>query len=771
MFGGAEWRTLEMVLVLQESIASGRHAKPSYQTPQQVYPSTPQSSTRTPGSSPRRLCPTSSGKPPKRSLSLNLFSIINKFEALDAVSLPYRYPGLQPAPLQVSRNTSRRRDGHGAGMDRLSTIFSPGGKGYEGYIPLGSEECLRPIPRRQEPSVSVEECTPTTGIKRWKGRPRKSMSPQKSNTSTTERGNRRSRSDSDLKDTSRLLSSAKTRLENGGSKRHRSIKEMIKFYDGGSETTSFPLTPRRKADELCPQQLQHDIIPKQKPRSQIRRFPKPQSHFSSHRWLQTTIETRPSEEEPSQSPALSMSHQPGPLIQPRVEDRATHSDSEQKSLFLLISQLPNGLLHGQDLPLEPDAKVHLETPLILVPKEVHSVVVLFRELWSSSSPLKLVPMDQQTRLPHDISETNLLGLQDLGLEVAKAKIGNKIEALYRAKSLERGKKESPEKPPKTPTSRNITKPSPWQSSARTVITHRGGPDISPSKVAEIKKLFEGQQRVEDSTPVSPRVNPKLTKLNKPAISQQESSHKSQKSSSPQLQLQPPPPMRDISNRQTPVLSSTTIPEKIPQSHSSQISALASPKSEKKPEPTSPQRPRNKTLVDRIKLFEDGIRPKETTGRLKKRSFSGKGANPIIASRKTFFELPSWKNVSKPKMHSKAELNATEIEAIVEEFHDGAAGGKLGKRKNIVGKWNAFSHDSNGTGHSKNNKENDETKALLTRTSEELERMVVKEAECGLKEPKPMRLVEMKRMMLLCREKAGFGGDREKLRVGGQFKRV
>lgn len=216
--------------------------KQSYQTPQrdlprQVHPSTPLASTRPPGSSPRRTCPTSSGRPPKRSTSLNLFSIINKFEALDAVSLPYRYPGLQPAPLQVSRNSSKRRDGYGGGMERLSTIFSPGSKGYEtyeGYIPLGSEENLRPTPRGYEPTISTEECTPNSGIKRWRGPPRKSMSPQKSKILTINRGDRRSRSDSDLKDTSRLLSSAKTRLENEGSKRHKSIKERIKFYDGGT---------------------------------------------------------------------------------------------------------------------------------------------------------------------------------------------------------------------------------------------------------------------------------------------------------------------------------------------------------------------------------------------------------------------------------------------------------------------------------------------------------------------------------------------------------
>lgn len=138
-------------------------------------------------------------------------------------------------------------------MERLSTIFSPGSKGYEryeGYIPLGSEENLKLTPRRHEPTVSAEECTSNSGIKRWRGRPQKSMSPQKSKIPTINRGDRRSRSDSDLKDTSHILSSAQSRLEKEGNKRHRSIKEMIKFYDGGMWIVPSGPTISGKTDEL-----------------------------------------------------------------------------------------------------------------------------------------------------------------------------------------------------------------------------------------------------------------------------------------------------------------------------------------------------------------------------------------------------------------------------------------------------------------------------------------------------------------------------------------
>jgi hypothetical protein len=52
------------------------------------------------------------------------------------------------------------------------------------------------------------------------------------------------------------------------------------------------------------------------------------------------------------------------------------------------------------------------------------------------------------------------------------------------------------------------------------------------------------------------------------------------------------------------------------------------------------------------------------------------------------------------------------------------------------------------------------------TGMEAERMmVIKEAECGLKQPKPLRVVEMKRMMALCRrDRVGGMMDKEKGRV-------
>ena len=53
-------------------------------------------------------------------------------------------------------------------------------------------------------------------------------------------------------------------------------------------------------------------------------------------------------------------------------------------------------------------------------------------------------------------------------------------------------------------------------------------------------------------------------------------------------------------------------------------------------------------------------------------------------------------------------------------------------------------------------------AMFPETSE-LE-MVIKEVECEMKQPKPLRLTEMKRMRLSCLGRAGSIADKEKKRL-------
>lgn len=69
-----------------------------------------------------------------RESSLNLFSLISKFETLDVLGLPVRIKTAQPAPLQTQQNSTKKRAGTGAThQKRLSTIFCPGNRSQENY--------------------------------------------------------------------------------------------------------------------------------------------------------------------------------------------------------------------------------------------------------------------------------------------------------------------------------------------------------------------------------------------------------------------------------------------------------------------------------------------------------------------------------------------------------------------------------------------------------------------------------------------------------------
>lgn len=77
-------------------------------------------------------------------VSFNLVSLVTKFEALDALSLPVTSPSLQPAPLHISRKSSRQKDGRGSRYRRrLSTIFSPKRGSTENHDPGHSEEDIQ----------------------------------------------------------------------------------------------------------------------------------------------------------------------------------------------------------------------------------------------------------------------------------------------------------------------------------------------------------------------------------------------------------------------------------------------------------------------------------------------------------------------------------------------------------------------------------------------------------------------------------------------------
>jgi hypothetical protein len=156
-----------------------------------------------------------------------------------------------------------------------------------------------------------------------------------------------------------------------------------------------------------------------------------------------------------------------------------------------------------------------------------------------------------------------------------------------------------------------------------------------------------------------------------------------------------------------------------------------------------------TIRDRIKLFESIQQSKKTDSEKNKSSY----ARRIRTSMKSLFES------RKSDEDGGRELSSQEMKEIMNDFHDTEALlPKTGKRGTLIGRW-TFSgipppDTTDGTRSEKGG----------SPCGEGVTVMIVKEVDCGLKQPKPVRVTEMKRMILLCRDRVGSIIEKEKSRV-------
>jgi hypothetical protein len=175
------------------------------------------------------------------------------------------------------------------------------------------------------------------------------------------------------------------------------------------------------------------------------------------------------------------------------------------------------------------------------------------------------------------------------------------------------------------------------------------------------------------------------------------------------------------------------------------------------------RAKSKAIEDRLKLF-DGCGPQKQGVKTEKkeRSFSGLVGSSITSMRRSFFERAAWRKPEVDIHEKKRALTGKEVQSIVDEFQDGAVDGKIGKSKTIVGRWNVVPQRLARSSVTRVTDENERRVSSFEGSESE---MVVKEARCGLKQPKPMRATEMKRMVMLCREKVGTTMGKEKGKTG------
>lgn len=173
--------------------------------------------------------------------------------------------------------------------------------------------------------------------------------------------------------------------------------------------------------------------------------------------------------------------------------------------------------------------------------------------------------------------------------------------------------------------------------------------------------------------------------------------------------------------------------------------------------TKDARLRSKTVVDRVKLFEGGQEmPQKLAQPSRRRAFTRK----LNKSLRGLFEGNSRKS---PEIDGSTNANADNGGSALPnqmgpDLNDPAA--KLGPRNSIVGRWNQIPQSpprpmsSGGDGASSD-------REYFPNVEEDVVRLVVKAVDCGLREPRPVRAIEMKRMVLLCRERVGEMMDKEK----------
>lgn len=154
------------------------------------------------------------------------------------------------------------------------------------------------------------------------------------------------------------------------------------------------------------------------------------------------------------------------------------------------------------------------------------------------------------------------------------------------------------------------------------------------------------------------------------------------------------------------------------------------------------------IHDKIKRWESKADTSDQLGQDQKEWYPFKNMKTPLTLRRSIFENP-WSEVVGKELVSRG-LNGDEIQAVVNEFQDI-------RRENgndpTKGKWKMVVAPRLGRGSfgAQSYGETDESGEMDMR-------IIVREAQCGLAEPKPLRLLEMKRMILLCRERVSVGGS-------------
>lgn len=349
----------------------------------------------------------------------------------------------------------------------------------------------------------------------------------------------------------------------------------------------------------------------------------------------------------------------------------------------------------------------------------------------------------------------------------KRNFSDKVDMLYRAKSLEKWQA-SVRNPNNTcqeatisgsSATIGITPSKNRISVANTMVVPAEVIETKRSIVADMRRLFDGRRSNKSSS---------ITKITRLPAGHKATPRKrlSPKIAAPSVRSSPPAIL--LHYDRSLVIPLKAVPKVIAIKSQNPSQWVAASTTSNLPSfvPKRSTLPKSKKISEKIKLFERTSRDENAAtlpsfGK-KRESITRK----INRSLKSFFEPPATRKSedvkeiegAKRKSLTRGTLINKQIQDIVDEIPDQESLSPVTNEAKLgIGPRKALAVGIDGT----RSTESENEKVLGRPNSEDTDEMIVKEAKCGLRQPKPLRVVEMKRMMALCRDRISGGSIRHR----------
>lgn len=690
-------------------------------------------------------------------ISQNLFAAISKFEALDSLSELYRVPSLRPAPLQLPRNPCEEGSLVSALQHkRPSTICRPSSRDLGKYEDRFYSDKLTPSEADDVFISPSHEYIDT--IKKFScGKAKKTFSPHRVRSLQPQPDNH----DCSLRSSySYDVSSSLDRKQSRPSKTRSSlVKDMIKRYDGSKDDFD---TARcgQSNDQVHQHSLTHDY-PATLALEGGLSIKKP-PHCQTCLEIPTSRKTNKDKKDVLLTPSSKSAKSNTGSVQAAFWDTPTETTrSNHQSVFQSSKRVFSESIHD---PFSTQNRPSISSNKVISPRISPKTEDSHRPIAAKSEssqihrlrpncnqnlikgPRKIVEVVRAETFPgHSQRTSRTPRTVRVAPGASKGRlISEDVEFLQGLKTSERKYKHEcdvSEGPYPVPLS---TIPPRKETLGLDDVCQPIKRQCSSSKVADIKSFFDRKTSRVTIDQRSPRM------LSKSSITQA-----SQKLlSSPHLPHTPPLPSETLATKGSVVAKTATLEAEKVAATESYVSAedkvsLPIPRAGKLVGKT-------RSIGDKIKLFES-TKPMEEKPEIKARNdIPVRKISNSMQKRKGAFEN-EWKVVTNDKDERRLSTTNEQFDMVhgVENVEDRT---KITKRNVVVNRW------STTRASTPIKRQVVIRHAELDGASGVAADMIVKQVKCGLREPRPVRLVEMERMLWLCREKSATHVYKEKSRV-------